>query len=138
MKRKYAFDAIIIETTGLADSAPVAQTFFVDDDVQARARLEAIVTVVDARHVARLENSHKAEEQIAFADVILLNKIDLVSAQELEQILQRVYTNNGPARLHETRNCVVPLSALHAHVGQCRQDPRLLLGTARQVVGDGR
>src|SRR6476620_1514021 len=74
MKRKGAFDAIIIETTGLADPAPVAQTFFVDDDVRARASLDAIVTVVDARHIlARLEDSHEAEEQIAFADVILLN-----------------------------------------------------------------
>lgn len=110
MKRKGAFDAIIIETTGLADPAPVAQTFFVDDDVRARASLDAIVTVVDARHVlARLEDSHEAEEQIAFADVILLNKIDLVDTQELEQVRQRVRAINGQARLHETQNCVVPL-----------------------------
>ncbi len=110
MKRKDGFDAIIIETTGLADPAPVAQTFFVDDDVRARAKLDAIVTVIDARHIlARLEDSHEAEEQIAFADVILLNKTDLVSSQELEQVRQRVRTINGSARLHETRNCVVPL-----------------------------
>ena len=110
MKRKGAFDAIVIETTGLADPAPVAQTFFVDDDVRARASLDAIVTVVDARHVlARLEDSHEAEEQIAFADVILLNKTDLVSEQELEEVRQRVRSINGQARLHETRNCVVPL-----------------------------
>ena len=110
MKRKDGFDAIIIETTGLADPAPVAQTFFVDDDVRARASLDAIVTVVDARHVlARLEDSHEAEEQIAFADVILLNKTDLVTEQELEEVRQRVRTINGQARLHETQNCVVPL-----------------------------
>ncbi|WP_033923165.1 CobW family GTP-binding protein [Sphingomonas sp. 37zxx] len=110
MKRKDDFDAIIIETTGLADPAPVAQTFFVDDEVRARASLDAIVTVVDARHVlARLEDSHEAEEQIAFADVILLNKIDLVDAQELEQVRQRIRAINGQAKLHETQNCVVPL-----------------------------
>uniref|UniRef100_UPI001576ED2E CobW family GTP-binding protein n=1 Tax=Sphingomonas bacterium TaxID=1895847 RepID=UPI001576ED2E len=110
MKRKDSFDAIVIETTGLADPAPVAQTFFVDNDVRARASLDAIVTVVDARHVtARLEDSHEAEEQIAFADVILLNKTDLVDAQQLEEVRQRVRSINAHARLHETRNCVVPL-----------------------------
>lgn len=110
MKRKGTFDAIVIETTGLADPAPVAQTFFVDDDVRARARLDAIVTVVDARHIlARLEDSHEAEEQIAFADVILLNKTDLVTEQALEEVRQRIRAINGQAKLHETQNCVVPL-----------------------------
>lgn len=111
MKRKGAFDAIVIETTGLADPAPVAQTFFVDDDVRARASLDAIVTVVDARHILqRLEDSHEAEEQVAFADVILLNKTDLVDAQELEQVRQRVRAINAQAKMHETQNCVVPLA----------------------------
>lgn len=110
MKRKDSFDAIVIETTGLADPAPVAQTFFVDDDVRARASLDAIVTVVDARHVeARLEDSHEAEEQIAFADVILLNKTDLVDGQELERVRQRVRSINCHARMHETQNCNVAL-----------------------------
>lgn len=110
MKRKGTFDAIVIETTGLADPAPVAQTFFVDDEVRARASLDAIVTVVDARHILlRLEDSHEAEEQIAFADVILLNKTDLVDAQELERVRQRIRTINAQATLHETQNCVVPL-----------------------------
>jgi G3E family GTPase len=110
MKRKDGFDAIIIETTGLADPAPVAQIFFVDEDVRARASLDAIVTVVDARHIlARLEDSHEAEEQIAFADVILLNKTDLVTQQALEAVRQRVRAINDQARLHETQNCVVPL-----------------------------
>lgn len=110
MKRKGTFDAIVIETTGLADPAPVAQTFFVDDDVRARASLDAIVTVVDARHILqRLEDSHEAEEQVAFADVILLNKTDLVDAQELEQVRQRVRAINAQAKMHETQNCVVPL-----------------------------
>src|SRR5690606_22348669 len=75
MKRSDKFDAIVIETTGLAAPAPVAQTFFVDEDVRRKTRLDAVVTVVDARHVlSRLEDTEEAEDQIAFADVILLNK----------------------------------------------------------------
>lgn len=110
MKRKGSFDAIVIETTGLADPAPVAQTFFVDDDVSAKARLDAIVTVVDAKHLLlRLADSHEAEEQIAFADVILLNKVDLVSEQELEEVRQRVRAINNQAKLFETVNAEVPL-----------------------------
>jgi G3E family GTPase len=113
MKRRGAFDAIVIETTGLADPAPVAQTFFVDDDVRARASLDAIVTVVDARHILlRLEDSHEAEEQIAFADVILLNKTDLVDAGGLEQVRRRIRSINAQATLHETQNCAVPLEAV--------------------------
>jgi len=111
MKRRDKFDAIIIETTGLADPAPVAQTFFVDDDVRARSMLDAIVTVVDARHLGlRLADSHEAEEQIAFADVILINKTDLVTPQELEEVRQRVRTINGQARVHETVRCEVSLA----------------------------
>ena len=110
MKRKDSFDAIIIETTGLADPAPVAQTFFVDDDVRARASLDAIVTVVDAKHVLlRLNDSHEAEEQIAFADIILLNKTDLVTPQELEEVRQRIRAINSQAKMHETVNAEVSL-----------------------------
>ena len=73
MKRKDKFDGILVETTGLADPGPVAQTFFTDDDVKARTRLDAIVTVVDAKHfLGQLEQGDEAEEQVAFADVILL------------------------------------------------------------------
>ena len=80
MKRRDKFDGIIVETTGLADPAPVAQTFFVDEDVKRAHRLDAIVTVVDAKHLpARLDDSHEADEQIAFADIIVLNKMDLVT-----------------------------------------------------------
>ena len=80
MKRKGKFDAIIVETTGLADPAPVAQTFFVDEDVQKHARLDAVVTVVDAKWLSdRLKDAPEAKNQIAFADVIVLNKTDLVS-----------------------------------------------------------
>ena len=113
MKRKGQFDAILIETTGLADPAPVAQTFFVDDDVRARASLDAIVTVVDAKHVLlRLEDSHEAEEQIAFADTIILNKIDLVTAQELEEVRQRLRAINTQAKVYETTLAQVPLDEI--------------------------
>jgi G3E family GTPase len=84
MKRKEKFDYILVETTGMADPGPVAQTFFVDDEMQARLRLDGIVTVVDAHHVwQHIDDSDEVKEQIAFADVILLNKIDLVTPAEV-------------------------------------------------------
>ena len=79
MRRKGKFDAIIVETTGLADPAPVAQTFFVDEEVGKKTRLDAVVTVADAKWLKdRLKDAPEAKNQIAFADVILLNKTDLV------------------------------------------------------------
>ena len=110
MKRRVKFDGIIIETTGLADPAPVAQTFFVDDTVRARTRLDAIVTVVDAKNLlARLEDSHEAVEQVAFADVIVLNKVDLVTADELDAVEARVRTINKFARIHRTTRSAVAI-----------------------------
>jgi G3E family GTPase len=103
MKRKGRFDAILIETTGLADPAPVAQTFFVDDEVRNRTKLDSIVTVVDAKNfLQRLEDSHEAAEQVAFADVVLLNKIDLVSADEAARVEAQIRSINPMARLHRT------------------------------------
>ena len=108
MKRQSAtgggrFDAILVETTGLAKPAPVAQTFFVDADVRAKTKLDAIVTVADAKHLPRqLATSEEAVEQIAFADVILLNKTDLVSAAELSALERTVRGLNPTARLHRT------------------------------------
>jgi G3E family GTPase len=100
VKRKGQLDGIIIETTGLAAPSPVAQTFFVDDQVKAHSRLDAIVTVVDAKHLlARLADSHEAEEQVAFADVIVLNKTDLVTPDELEAVEARIRTLNRSARV---------------------------------------
>jgi G3E family GTPase len=97
LKRKGQLDGILIETTGLADPAPVAQTFFVDEEVRAKAKLDSIVTVVDAKYLtARLEDSHEAAEQIAFADTILLNKVDLVTADELAQIEARTARSIPP------------------------------------------
>ena len=134
MKRKEKFDAIIIETTGLADPAPVAQTFFVDDDVQARSSLDAIVTVVDAKHVLlRLEDSHEAEEQIAFADIILLNKTDLVTPQELEEVRQRIGSINNQAKVYETVNAEVPLDQI---LGQGAFDLERILEIEPDFLGE--
>ncbi len=110
MKRKGKFDAIIVETTGLADPAPVAQTFFMDQDVGAVARLDAIVTVADAKWLTdRLKDAPEAKNQIAFADVILLNKTDLVSAEQLADVENRIRALNPYAKLLRTQNCAVAL-----------------------------
>ena len=110
MKRRDRFDGIIIETTGLANPAPVAQTFFVDDAVRAKTRLDAIVTVADAKHLPqRLEDSHEAEDQIAFADVIVLNKTDLVTPEELEQVEQTIRSINRFAIIHRTERAALPI-----------------------------
>jgi G3E family GTPase len=107
MKRK-DFDGIIVETTGLADPAPVAQTFFVDDEVRERAALDGIVTVVDAKHILRrLEDSHEAEEQVAFADLILLNKTDLVDEATLAVVEARIRAMNPFAVIRRTERCSV-------------------------------
>jgi len=111
MKRRGKFDAIIVETTGLADPAPVAQTFFVDDDVQANARLDAVVSVADARWLKdRLSDAPEAKNQIAFADVIVLNKIDLVSKSDLAEVEARIRAINPYARLVPAERCQVPLA----------------------------
>src|ERR1700722_132331 len=100
MKRAHNFDGILIETTGLADPGPVAQTFFADPDVAARAKLDSIVTVADALNLPqRLKDSKEAEEQIAFADVILLNKTDLVSAEELKDVERKIRAINAFAKI---------------------------------------
>jgi G3E family GTPase len=110
MKRPGRFDGILVETTGLADPAPVAQTFFMDDDVRAKAKLDAVVTVADAKHLtARLGDAPEAEEQIGFADVILLNKTDLVDAEELRDVERRIRAINPHAIIHRTERCAIPL-----------------------------
>ena len=111
MKRKGKFDAIIVETTGLADPAPVAQTFFVDQDVSDAAKLDAVVTVADAKWLTdRLKDAPEAKNQIAFADVIILNKIDLVSPDELAAVEDRIRAINPYARIHRAKNCEVPIA----------------------------
>src|SRR3954471_9495538 len=111
MKRKGKFDAIIVETTGLADPAPVAQTFFVDQDVADRAKLDAVVTVADAKWLTeRLKDAPEAKNQIAFADVILLNKVDLVTPEQLDEVEARIRAINPQARIHRTQNCAIPIN----------------------------
>lgn len=106
MKRADKFDAIIVETTGLADPAPVAQTFFVDQDVVDRTKLDAIVTVADAVHLSdQLGEHHEAEEQIAFADIVLLNKTDLVEADGLDRVENRIRKINPYAKIIRTEHC---------------------------------
>ena len=109
-KRRDRFDSVLIETTGLADPGPVAQTFFIDEELKEHYTLDAIVTLVDARHIEQeLEHSQIALEQIAFADVILLNKIDLVDAAALERIERRVRGISATAAVIHSRNAEVPL-----------------------------
>ena len=108
------FDGVLIETTGLADPAPVAQTFFVDDRVSQRYKLDGIVTVVDAKHVVRHIEEEKPEgveneavEQLAFADRIMLNKIDLVSEDELSDVESKIKVINGSAPIYHTENSLI-------------------------------
>ncbi|HUZ91233.1 MAG TPA: GTP-binding protein [Methylocella sp.] len=113
LKRRGKFDAILVETTGLADPAPVAQTFFVDADVREAAKLDAVVTIADAKWLTeRLKDAPEAKNQIAFADVIILNKTDLVGAEELRDVEARIRAINPYAKLHLTQNCAVPLDAV--------------------------
>ncbi|WP_424811002.1 CobW family GTP-binding protein [Roseococcus sp. YIM B11640] len=113
MKRREKFDGIIVETTGLADPAPVAQTFFVDEDVKKATKLDAIVTVVDAKHLlARLADSKEAEEQIAFADLILLNKMDLVSEEEAAEVEHRIRAINPMVELIRSTKSDAPIDSV--------------------------
>ena len=111
MRRKGKFDAIIVETTGLADPAPVAQTFFMDEAVGAKTKLDAVVTVVDAKWLTeRLKDAPEAKNQIAFADVILINKTDLVSPEELHELEARIRALNPYARLHRTERAKIDIA----------------------------
>ena len=113
MRRKEKFDAIIVETTGLADPAPVAQTFFMDENVGRKTKLDAVVTVADAKWLSeRLKDAPEAKNQIAFADVILINKTDLVSPDELSDVEARIRGINPYAKLHKTERAKIPLDAV--------------------------
>jgi G3E family GTPase len=104
------FDRVVIETTGLADPAPVAQTFFVDEDIAQNYMLDAIVTLVDAKHAPlQLDEHHEAQEQVGFADRILLTKTDLVEAQAVQTLRQRLARMNPRARIAESRQGVAML-----------------------------
>ena len=107
---KPAFEAIIVETTGLADPGPVAQTFFVDEDVKAKTQLDSVTALVDAKHVmARLDDSKEAREQVAFADRIILNKTDLVNEADLVEVERRLRKLNPLAPILRAERANVPL-----------------------------
>lgn len=109
-KMREKFDHILIETTGLADPGPVVQTFYVDPDVGEKFCVNAVVTLVDAKHIwQHLDDSDEAKEQVAFADVIILNKIDLTPAADLDKLEARIKGINGVARFHRTRNAVLDI-----------------------------
>ncbi|MEG4287238.1 GTP-binding protein [Microcoleus sp. A006_D1] len=112
MKRRDKFDHIVIETTGLADPAPVIQTFFVDEDMRDKLLLDAVVTVVDAKHISQHWDADEAQEQIAFADVVLLNKTDLVTPEELAELEKRIRAMNAMAKIYCTRNAELAMDAL--------------------------
>jgi G3E family GTPase len=112
MKRRDKFDHLVIETTGLADPAPVIQTFFMDEDVQAQTNLDSVVTVVDAKHIWQHWEAEEAQEQIAFADVVLLNKTDLVTPEELDELERRIRSMNALAKIYRTRNAELEMDAL--------------------------
>jgi G3E family GTPase len=110
MKRRDKFDYILIETTGMADPGPVAQTFFLDDELKNQFSLDAIVTMVDAKHFEQhVDELNEPAEQVAFADLVLLNKTDLVDEAALERIERRIRAINGTAKIHRTKNADVAI-----------------------------
>ena len=110
MKRRDRFDHIMIETTGMADPGPVAQTFFMDDELREALSLDGVVTLVDSKHVLlHIDDSDEVREQIAFADVILLNKVDLVSSAELDQLESRIHSMNAAAKIFRTRDAAIDM-----------------------------
>jgi G3E family GTPase len=110
MKRKDRFDHVMVETTGMADPGPVAQTFFMDDEMQEKLKLDAVVTLVDAKHVwQHIDDSEEVKEQIAFADVIVLNKCDLVTDIDLDLLESRIRDMNAVAKIHRAQRANVPV-----------------------------
>ena len=101
-KKKDRFDYVLIETTGMADPAPVAQTFFVDEDIKKNFRLDGIVTVVDALHIKQHWDDRESQQQIGFADVLLLNKTDLVKPEEIPVLKEKIQALNGLTQIYET------------------------------------
>jgi G3E family GTPase len=110
VKRRDKFDQVLIETTGMADPAPVAQTFFMDEEVQRHFRLDGIVTMVDAKHISlHLDDSEEAQQQVAFGDVLVLNKMDLVSPAEADALERRIRSMNSMAKLVRATNAEVSI-----------------------------
>ncbi len=112
LEKQEKFDHLVIETTGLADPAPVIQSFFVDETMHSKTELDAVVTVVDAKHIWEHWDSSEAQEQIAFADVILLNKMDLVSSEQADGLEKRIRAANAIAKIYRTQNCELEINAI--------------------------
>lgn len=113
LEHRDKFDTLMIETTGLADPAPVVQSFFVDERIKSEYQLNGVVTVVDAKHIfQQLGNSPEAKEQIAFADMVLLNKTDLINPEDLPELEFKLRNLNGAARVCQTRNSDVDIGTV--------------------------
>jgi G3E family GTPase len=113
LEHRDKFDTLMIETTGLADPAPVVQSFFVDDQIKSEYQLNGVITVVDAKHIfQQLKESPEAKEQIAFADMVLLNKIDLINPEDLPELEYKIRNINGAARICQTRNSDVDIATV--------------------------
>jgi len=113
LEHRDKFDTLMIETTGLADPAPVVQSFFIDERIKSQYQLNGVVTVVDAKHIfQQLSNSPEAKEQIAFADMVLLNKIDLINPEDLPELEFKLRNLNGAARICQTRNSDVDIGTV--------------------------
>jgi G3E family GTPase len=111
LEHRSKFDTLMIETTGLADPAPVVQTFFVDERIKSQFQLNGVVTVVDSKHIAQqIDHSTEAREQIAFADLVLLNKLDLISPEDLQELEYKIKNLNRAARIYQTRNSDVEIA----------------------------
>jgi G3E family GTPase len=111
LEHRSKFDTLMIETTGLADPAPVVQTFFVDERIKSEFQLNGVVTVVDSKHISQqIDHSTEAREQIAFADLVLLNKLDLISPEDLQELEYKIKNLNRAARIYQTRNSEVEIS----------------------------
>ncbi|MEL6818343.1 MAG: GTP-binding protein [Pseudomonadota bacterium] len=134
MKRAGQFDGILVETTGLADPAPVAQTFFVDEDIAAKTSLDAIVTVIDALHLSEeLGRAPEAQEQIALADIVILNKIDLVNEETLRSVESLVRKINPTVRIERAERSNIALDKI---LGLAAFDPDRILEDAPEAMGD--
>src|SRR5918999_607627 len=113
LEHKSKFDTLMIETTGLADPAPVVQTFFIDERIRSQYQLNGVVTVVDSKHIfQQIDRSVEAKEQIAFADMVLLNKIDLINPEDLPELEYKIRNLNGAARISQTRNADVDIGTV--------------------------
>ena len=107
------FDTLMIETTGLADPAPVVQTFFIDERIRSTFQLNGVVTVVDSKHVwQQIDHSPEAREQIAFADLVLLNKMDLINPEDLQELEYKIRNLNRAARIYQTKNSEVEITKI--------------------------